>query len=194
MSEKKYLTENSWYIYKPNYLTLTNEEYDKLWNEHPKEFSKVVVFGKEYDTPRWSMSYERDYKYSGVNHKGKDLPDNEAGVILRKIKQSIQDGSEFLYNQTLINWYQDGSHYIGKHSDNEKDLNEKAPIYSISIGETRIFRIRYKDNSKEYEDFELTNGSLFVMGGDFQKELTHEVPKTKKPLKSRINITFRSFI
>jgi alkylated DNA repair dioxygenase AlkB len=72
-------------------------------------------------------------------------------------------------------------------------LQSGSSIASISFGATRTFRIRDYKTKKIIKDQTLNHGSLFIMGGDFQKEYTHEVPKTKKQITKRINITCRSF-
>lgn len=96
----------------------------------------------------------------------------------------------------LINWYDDGNHYIGKHSDDEKQIVPGSNIYSFSFGSSnRIFRIRDKYNKlRPFIDLEMPHGTLIIMGGDMQKGYTHEVPKSKKVKDRRINVTFRRFI
>jgi alkylated DNA repair dioxygenase AlkB len=101
------------------------------------------------------------------------------------------------FNQMFVNWYKDGNHYIGKHSDDEKQLRKDSPIVSVSLGATRKFRIR-KKGEKGFRDILLPHGTVIVMGGKFQKEFTHEVPKIigekGKKVGPRINITFRQFV
>lgn len=46
--------------------------------------------------------------------------------------------------QVLLNWYQDGTHHMGAHSDAERELIPLAPIISVSLGQERIFRVRRK--------------------------------------------------
>ena len=45
--------------------------------------------------------------------------------------------------------------------------------------------------SGEKREFNLPNGSLLVMGGASQHHWRHGVPKTRKPVGPRINLTFR---
>ena len=98
------------------------------------------------------------------------------------------------YNATFFNWYKNGSEYISAHRDDEHGLVPGSTIASLSFGDVRTFRIRDYLTKKIVLDVQLKHGTLFVMGGDFQKEFTHEVPKTKKSLHKRINITYRNFI
>jgi hypothetical protein len=43
------------------------------------------------------------------------------------------------------------------------------------------------------KDFALSDGVVLVMGGEFQKQLKHGVPPTKRSLERRVNVTFRQF-
>jgi alkylated DNA repair dioxygenase AlkB len=41
---------------------------------------------------------------------------------------------------------------------------------------------------------ELHHGSLLLMEGAMQEHWLHQIPRTKKPLEPRINLTFRRII
>jgi alkylated DNA repair dioxygenase AlkB len=98
----------------------------------------------------------------------------------------------------LLNWYQDGQHTIGKHSDDERQLVPGSPIYSFSYGQQRDFKIASKPKSPhqiETITLSLPGNSLLMMGGEMQKWYTHEVPKralSRCPGR-RINVTVRHF-
>ncbi len=97
------------------------------------------------------------------------------------------------FNGILINLYNGGNDYIGKHSDNEKELSSSGTVAAISIGKERVFRIRNKvkgGTGKIIADIRTTNGQLLVMDGKFQLEYTHEVPKDIST-GIRVSITFR---
>ncbi|MFM7929042.1 MAG: alpha-ketoglutarate-dependent dioxygenase AlkB, partial [Pirellula sp.] len=63
-------------------------------------------------------------------------------------------------------------------------------IGSVSLGAPRKFRIRH-NASRRTQDFVLGNGSLLIMAGNMQQHWQHEVPKTKRPVGKRINLTYR---
>jgi len=152
----------------------------------------LVIYGKEVLTPRFSRNYLSPYLYTGVLHPGHPLPD--AFKPLHEWAGGLEK-----YNQCLVNWY-DGSlnHYIGPHSDSEKEIDGSVEILSVSLGHTRTFRITDKKDGKEVRRLFMPDGSYIKMGGDFQNEFRHEVPKmSKKELnappacKRRVNLTFR---
>lgn len=95
------------------------------------------------------------------------------------------------FNGILINRYIDGNDYIGAHSDDESNL-DKTGVVAISLGGERIFRIRNKNTKEIVQDIPIQNLDIIHMGGNFQKEFTHEVPITKSiVLLPRYSFTFR---
>ena len=93
------------------------------------------------------------------------------------------------YNGILVNKYFNGQDYISAHSDDEENLDDSG-VVAISWGEKRRFRIR-KKGEKGYQDFPMVSGSMLQMGGDFQSEFTHEIPRETKVDGVRISFTFR---
>jgi alkylated DNA repair dioxygenase AlkB len=101
------------------------------------------------------------------------------------------------YNGILINWYQDGNHYISKHRDIENGLKKGCTIFSLSFGATRKFRIRKYSDGSIVQDLNLDNGIIIIMGGKMQQHYTHEIVKIAgnkgANVGSRINFTCRVF-
>jgi len=176
-------------------------KWDDMIKLKPAEKGKVVILGKEIDTPRYSAHYMKPYYYTGKEHDAKDLP-QVLQPFLNWTNELLKSGifgdemKNMEFNQALMNFYMEGSHYIGKHSDNEKQLISGSPVFSASFGEIRTFRIRDK-NGDIINDIQMHDCTYIIMCGNMQKEFTHEVPKVtgEKGLKMgpRINITFRVF-
>ncbi len=169
----------------------------------PDKPDTVIMFGKEVLAPRSSAHYLQDYHYTGRVHTADPLPEiyqplidwcNEM-VNNKTFTNKRANVGEF--NQVLVNYYLNGLHYIGKHSDDEKQLLTGSVVFSASFGQERTFRIRKKLDNSIVKDITMKHGSFIVMGGDMQKEFTHEVPKIMGnkglKLKPRINVTFRMF-
>jgi alkylated DNA repair protein (DNA oxidative demethylase) len=75
----------------------------------------------------------------------------------------------------LINFY-DRHAKLGMHQD--KDEHSDAPVVSLSIGATCIFRFgNTKNRNAPYTDIELRSGDLFVFGGP-SRLAYHGVPHT----------------
>lgn len=186
----KDLSKNSWIKIYQNFCSLSEQEFENLWSLRPSDNSYVKIMGRDIKIPRkQSLFGNKTYRFSGKTVVSKSIENEFMKKILDKIN-SME--SEHNYDHIFVNWYEDGSEYIGYHSDNEKDLISGAPIYSLSLGATRKFKIKNKI-SKEVIDIVLDDGMLVVMGGDMQKEFWHSIPKTTKCQNKRINLTFRAF-
>jgi alkylated DNA repair dioxygenase AlkB len=94
----------------------------------------------------------------------------------------------------LLNYYRNGHDSMGWHRDNEKILGFNPVIASVSFGVSRVFHLRnYRDKKLKIEQ-NLDNGSLLIMKGKSQECWEHQIPKSKKVIRERINLTFRKLI
>ena len=82
---------------------------------------------------------------------------------------------------------------MGWHSDDEKELGSEPVIASFSLGEERDISFKHKIKEIKFS-IPQENGKLIVMSGPTQQYWKHEVKKTKKFKKPRINLTFRNII
>ena len=147
---------------------------------------KPGVFG--YMQPRLISTYGDDgltYRYSGRDYAA--LPWFSELLELKGRVESVLG----TYNYCLLNRYRNGSDSMGWHADNEPEMGET--IGSLSLGATRKFRIRH-NRTRETQTFLAGHGTLIVMTGTMQRFWQHEVPKTKKPVGERINLTFRQVL
>ena len=128
------------------------------------------------------------YYYSGKLAASQNLTPN-----VQKLLDLINRKFSTEFNGILVNKYLDGNDYIGKHSDDEANLSDIG-VVSISFGAIRKFRIRDKLNSKIVLDIPTNPYEIIHMGGDFQKEFTHEIPIEKKIKDVRYSFTFRKHL
>lgn len=76
----------------------------------------------------------------------------------------------------LINFYDDAAR-MGMHQDKEE--RSGAPVVSLSIGDTCVFRFGNTENrGRPYTDVELASGDLFVFGGP-SRHAFHGVPRIR---------------
>jgi alkylated DNA repair dioxygenase AlkB len=96
-------------------------------------------------------------------------------------------------NGLLFNWYDaERAHYIGKHRDSTKNMIEGAPIVTISLGASRLFRLR-PWRKPGIVDLEADHGAVIVIPYATNLEWTHEVPHRAADHGRRISITLRGF-
>ena len=152
------------------------------------------IMGKTILSPRLTAAFGVDnssYTYAGT----KKISNDKWPEALTECKQLAEELLGCTFNYALVNIYETGDHYIGWHSDSEKDIVKDSTICSVSIGEERSFQVRLKykkgDVPSKIHKITLTNGSLCTMENQTQTMCKHRVPKNKKIKKPRINITFR---
>ncbi len=161
-----------------------------LMEEIAWEQREIQMFGKRLMEPRltaWYGDAGMAYTYSGLTLQ--PLPWTDS---LLQLKQQVEETADATFNSVLLNLYRDGQDSMGWHSDDEPELGENPVIASISLGEERKFHLRHrKDKSVETIRLSLGSGSLLIMAGSTQHFWQHQVPKTRRQLGVRINLTFR---
>lgn len=149
---------------------------------------KIQLFGKEYWQPRL-IAWYGDVAYS---YSGKRWEPEAWHPKLLELKQRLEQDTQSQYNSVLLNWYRDGSDSMGWHSDDEPELGREPCIASLSLGATRRFFFRHRqDKALGSIRKDLESGSLLVMKGKTQDYWQHRISKTTRPVGSRINLTFR---
>lgn len=157
------------------------------WKQEP-----IWMFGKKVMQPRLTALYgdsEKTYSYSGITMK----PLSWTSELL-EIKSSVEQETESAFTHVLLNFYRDGRDSMGWHRDNEPSLGPNPVIASVSFGASRNFQIRNYFDKSEKIQIPLNHGSLLIMKGESQHYWEHQIPKTKKVLGGRINLTFRRLI
>jgi alkylated DNA repair dioxygenase AlkB len=156
----------------------------------PFRQATVRVYGKEYPQPRLVCWFGPcAYTYSGLTLEAAPFPKMLEDL---RVRVSAEAGEDF--NSVLCNLYRNGEDYVSYHSDDEPLFGNDPVIASLSFGETRRFKLRRKDDHKVKQSFDLTDGSLLIMGRGVQPAWQHSVPKARRSVVPRINLTFRRVV
>lgn len=152
---------------------------------------EAFILGKLIITKRKVAWYgDTTFEYAYSNRTKTALPWTKELLALRS-KIEAETGESF--NSCLLNLYHTGEEGMAWHSDGEKDLKKNGAIGSVSFGAERKFSFKHKA-TKETVSVLLEHGSLLVMKGTTQTHWLHRLPPTKKILKPRINLTFRTIV
>lgn len=192
-------------------------KFDSMFNLHPENKGKVLVFNKDKQNPdwheiecfRWSKSYlntpkfdksvMKSYMFSGVDDENinDELPE------LFKPFHDFMKTKDERNNQVIANWYENNEDYIPFHSDCEAEMVDNHTISLINLNSDdkkescRTFRLIARDkNASVYDEVDiiLRHGLIITMGGDTQEKFIHGVPKCEDDLVSpRISLSFRQF-
>ncbi len=177
--------------YYPNFLTLERANYlfNTLLKETNWQQDDISVFGKTYTQPRLAHLFannNKPYSYSNITMYPSVFPEE-----LAITKVQIEELLKLQFSTCLANLYRTGQDSNGWHADNEKELGINPIIASLSLGASRWFHLKHKSDKSLKTKIELTHGSLLVMAGETQHHWLHQIPKTKKQLTERVNLTFR---
>lgn len=206
------------FIYKSNIFEVEFIKEIKSFLEKQDYKNGHCVSGREI--PRKQLWYQTNRKYFCSDWKNRyDRWESQPtypkllDLISDKINQNIDikntlELHSIKYpniNSCLINKYRDGNDSIRAHRDTHLSFGANPVIIGLSIGESRILRVRrlhnpnvfkslkVEKNSDENIDFILEENSVFIMAGYSQTYFSHEIPKMDEK-RTRYSLTFREFI
>tara|TARA_B110000908_G_C10230023_1_gene440076 strand:+ start:476 stop:1087 length:612 start_codon:yes stop_codon:yes gene_type:complete len=175
--------------YYPTFLKEKKAEklYNVLKNESNWKHGIYKMFGKDIKTPRllWAMKNPK----TDITDSYTVTDSSIWSTLVKKIKTKVEKliGKKIKYAQ--LNYYRDGSDYIGWHTDSE--IKSGHIIASLSIGQPRLFQFKGIKTDDKHQII-LENGSLIIFDEDAGKKLwKHRIPKQTKIRQGRINLTFR---
>lgn len=180
--------------YFPNFFDTEKAHFyfNALRKEVPWQQDTIKVYGKTHLQPRLTALYGSDkkpYSYSNVT-----MHPHLFDEKLLAIKQAVERKTEVIFNTCLLNLYRDGKDSNGWHTDDEKTLGTNPVIASVTLGQERFFHLKHRTKKELKQKILLEHGSLLLMQGATQHHWLHQIPKTAKPIKERINLTFRVLI
>lgn len=164
----------------------------ELRRDVPWRQEQLLMFGRRIDVPRleaWIADEGLDYTYSGIPHAAQPW-----SPALDRLRRLVEDHAGVSFNSVLCNLYRDGADGVDWHADDEVEFGRRPVIASLSLGATRRFDLRRVDDPTVRVDLELHHGDLLVMRGTTQELWRHRVPRTKRPVGERINLTFRTVV
>ncbi|KAE8219330.1 hypothetical protein CF319_g6953 [Tilletia indica] len=182
---------------------LAREWRERLLSEMEWYRPTLRVYGKDVTQSRQIAAYATtsDLKLTYSGHPVE--MHHPFPPLLTQIATHLTQTLQIDFNHVMLNLYEDGSRYIGKHRDNKENLC----IASLSLGVGRRWvmdRVRRKgcvvgggdegDGVIDRKEWTLADGSLLVMQGDTQELYTHEIPKEPKIKDLRISLTFRQLL
>ncbi|WWC93990.1 hypothetical protein V866_000828 [Kwoniella sp. B9012] len=194
--------------YQPEFINLEDAQkwYDDLLNLDTYQ-PTLKLYGRTFPQSRQIAAYSTTPNAT-LSYSGSSITMHHPfPAILEEIRDRLERDLGVRFNHCMLNRYDDGNVYIGKHSDNLNNL----VIASISLGAERKFIMTprlpsknsknsmTKDVEERLEDRKkiswiLGNGSLVIMQGTTQEFWKHEIPKEPSVRRGRISLTFRQLV
>lgn len=193
----------------PGWLTLEQQRWIigqfHRWVAGPVPIRAAKVRGHEMSVRTVCLGWHwQPYKYTrratDVNgNQVLDFPDWMVHLGRKALVVATGDlnaGDDYTPDTALVNYYDENAR-LGMHQD--KDELSRAPVVSLSIGDTCRFRFGNTENRRmPYQDIDLASGDLFVFGGPSRLAfygVTSVLPGTAPEgcglMTGRINITMR---
>src|SRR5580698_4470575 len=167
----------------------SNAYLEKFIDTVPWEQKTVKMWDKHMLTPRltaWYGDPQTNYAFTGLK-----LDPMPWTPELLEIKARVEPLAGVTFNSVLLNYYRDGNDSVAWHSDKENVLGKRPVIASVTFGQVRSFDIRRKTKHKETYSVRLEHGSFLLMKAGLQEAFEHRIAKSSRPMKPRINLTFR---
>ncbi|MFM7653649.1 MAG: alpha-ketoglutarate-dependent dioxygenase AlkB family protein [Vulcanococcus sp.] len=160
----------------------------------PWQQPEVIVYGARHRTPRltcWVADPGCTYRYSGQSQSVTAWT-----PPLQGLRDQLQRQLGLDFNSLLLNRYRTGADRMGWHADDEPELDDQAPIASLSLGVSRALRFRPRPADPiavGHSAFavELADGDLLLMDPPSQDHWQHALPQRLRLQGERINLTFR---
>ncbi len=155
--------------------------FERLVEEVPWHGERRQMYDRFVDVPRLQCFYE-------VGQEGPD-------PLIAAARQELSRWYEGVPGAPLetigFNLYRDGNDSVAWHGDRiGRGSREDTLVAIVSLGSPRRFLLRPRGGGSSLS-FELGPGDLFVMGGSCQRTWEHCVPKTRRPVGSRLSVQLR---
>lgn len=165
-----------------NYRELPQADFWLSWwlNTPAWHQEKLQMFGQWRQVPRllaWFGDAGLNYRYSGADHVCTGWP-----PALSSLRSWTETTYGVPYNFVLANRYRNGQDSMGWHADDEPEL--LGDVCSISLGAARRFLIATPSGRCAMD---LSHGQVIRIPRSWR----HALPKTRRVVGERINLTFR---
>ena len=199
-----------------NLQLINTELFGSMWDLHPEQKHKIIMYEKEVEVNRYSKSYlntwtdlthtkSSSYMYSGFD----TLSNNDELPEIFKPYYEFMKNIDNKYNQVIVNWYENENDYIAPHADCQRGMVENSKIAILTLNECFIENnnsenlryleitpkyIKYQSDNKPLADIfeiKLEHGSIITMCGTIQDNFLHGIKKENKKIGKRISVSFR---
>jgi len=168
----------------------------QLWEQFFPRFQADHYFQLLRDSTPWQQRTRKMYDKTVLDPRLTAWYGGSEGLewtpLLQTIRSHVEQRCDLSFNRVLLNYYRDGNDSVAWHSDTLPSGGRHHHIASVTLGDTRIFKVRHRQRKDIAPlDIPLTHGSFLLMDPAMQEHYEHHVPKTTKPVGPRINLTFR---
>jgi hypothetical protein len=155
-------------------------DFESIKNE--VKWGKMIVFDRP--VPRlvaMQCTMNNDGSFPLYRHPVDIQPiHNQWTSTISKIRDYIETKTGQKVNHSLIQYYRDGTDYIGEHSDKTLDIDPNSCIFNYTIGATRKFNL-YRKSDRCKQTIPMRHNSLLCFDLKTNEAWTHEIKQDKRP-------------
>ena len=102
--------------------------------------------------------------------------------------EQIKTVSTVTFTTCLLNRYRNGQDSNGWHADDEKELGKNPPIASLSLGASRWFHLKHKDDKTLKQKNTVRTWQFIVNDSLYAALLKHQIPEKQQNLLESVSI------
>ncbi len=175
------LSNGAWVDHLPGWVHGSDQVLDVLLRDVPWRAERRTMYDTEVDVPRLLCWYGT----------GRPLPHPVLLTAREALTRHYADelGEPFVTAGMCL--YRDGRDSVAWHGDTQgRSAHTDTMVAIVSFGAPRPLLLRPRGGGPGLR-FPLGHGDLVVMGGSCQRTWEHAIPKTTRPVGSRVSVQFR---
>jgi alkylated DNA repair dioxygenase AlkB len=181
MITRQVLGRGAWVDLLPGWLSGADALFDDLLTQVPWRAERRQMYERMVDVPRLICFYGDE---DPLPH-----PDLVTAREYLNAHYRAELGEPFTTAGLCL--YRDGRDSVAWHGDTiGRGKAEDTMVAIVSLGSPRSFRLRPRGGGATITH-QLGHGDLIVMGGSCQRTWEHSIPKTARPVGTRISVQFR---
>jgi alkylated DNA repair dioxygenase AlkB len=175
------LDEGAWVDVRRDWVAGADRLFERLVGMVPWRSERRPMYDRMVEVPRLVHFYgEADL-----------LPDPALDVLRRALCETYAEELGEPFRTVGLCLYRDGRDSVAWHGDTiGRGASEDTMVAIVSLGVPRRLLLRPRGGGRARR-YDLGPGDLLVMGGSCQRTWEHAVPKTARPVGSRMSVQFR---
>ena len=175
------LSDGAWLDLCPGWLGGADALFDRLLACVPWQAETRAMYERTVAVPRLLCFYD----------EGEELPDPSLDQARLALDRHYAGELGEPFSTAGLCLYRDGRDSVAWHGDRiGRSRTEDTVVAILSLGAPRALSLRPRGGGASRR-YEVGHGDLLVMGGSCQRTWEHAVPKTTRPIGSRISVQFR---
>lgn len=181
-AERRHLGNGAWIDFRSGWLDDADSLFAELSEVIPWRAERRPMYDRVVDVPRL-VSFH--------NLVDDPPPHPRLKQLRRRLNDAYAGELGEPFTTVGLCLYRDGNDSVAWHGDTiGRSSTEDTMVAIIGLGATRTFALRPRGGGKSLR-LQHAHGDLLVMGGSCQRTWEHAIPKTARPVGTRISIQFR---